>query len=100
VLLFVRLMNPANFEKTDWSPGLTMIPSGKERFYYNLSAFNIPDYNKFPEAALQYQFVVYDEGQNKIGMSDVFGNITLKRCGRAPGPAATSTPRSPLIGPG
>jgi CSLREA domain-containing protein len=93
VLLFVRLMDPTSFEKTEWSPGLTMIPSGNNRFYYNLSAFDLPDYNKFPEAVLQYQFVVYDEGQNKIGMSEVFGNVALKRCGRAPGPAATPTPR-------
>jgi len=99
VLLFVRLMNPTTYEKTDWSPGLTMANSDDNRFFYDLSAFDIPDYDKFPESTLQYQFVVYNAAQEKIGMSDVFGNVTLKRCGRPAGPAATPTPRSPLIGP-
>lgn len=46
--------------------------------------YDLPDYKNFTDAWLQYQFVVYDAGQNKIGMSDVFGNVSVKRC-KAPG---------------
>jgi CSLREA domain-containing protein len=85
VLLFVRLVEKASGEKTAWGGGLTMIPAGNNRYSYNLSAFDVPDFNKFADAWLQYQFVAYDAAQNKLGASDVFGNVSFKRCGRAPG---------------
>ncbi len=87
VLLFVRLMDKKTGEKTNWSEGLTMIGAGKNRFYYDLSSFDVPDYTKFEDAWLQYQFVVYDGDKNKLGTSEVFGNISFKRCGRVPGVA-------------
>jgi CSLREA domain-containing protein len=94
VLLFARLMDKASSATTTWTEGLTMIPAGNNRFYYTLSIYDLPDYDTFADAWLQYQFVVYDADQNKLGYSDVFGNISCQRCEKrgAPGTAATPTP--------
>jgi CSLREA domain-containing protein len=84
VLLFGRLVDKASFTAAAWTLGLRMTQAGNSRFSYNLSVYDLPDYKNFTDAWLQYQFVVYDAGQNKIGMSDVFGNVSVKRC-KAPG---------------
>ena len=81
VLLFVRLMESNTGEKTAWDGGWTMLASGKNHYFYNLLVEDIPEYTKFPEAVLQYQFVVYNKAQEKIGYSEVFGDISVKRCG-------------------
>jgi CSLREA domain-containing protein len=80
VLLFVRLMDPKTGAKTAWSEGLNMTSSGKNLFYYNLSAYDVPEYNTFEEAVLQYQFVVYNKAREKIGYSEVYGDISFSRC--------------------
>ncbi len=80
VLLFVRLMDPKTGAKTAWSEGLNMKGSGKNIYYYDLSAYDVPEYNTFEEAVLQYQFVVYNKAQEKMGYSEVFGDIAFSRC--------------------
>ncbi len=91
VLLFVRLMDPKSGEKTAWSEGLSMIPAGKGKYRYSLLAEDVPDFNKFQDAVLQYQFVAYNKAQAVIGRSEVFGDVALRACGRI-GPAITPTP--------
>jgi CSLREA domain-containing protein len=81
VLLFVRLMDQKTGEKTAWGGGLSMIAAGKNIFYYNLMAYDVPDYDKFESAWLQYQFVVYNQAQEKIGYSAVYGDIAFTQCG-------------------
>jgi CSLREA domain-containing protein len=81
VLLFVRLMNPETGETTVWDGGWTMLASGKDWFYYDLLAYDVPGYDSFETAWLQYQFVVYNKAQEKIGMSPVYGDISFLRCG-------------------
>jgi hypothetical protein len=44
-------------------------------------AEDIPHYQDFPDAVLQYQFVAYDKAQEAIGRSEVYGDILFKRCG-------------------
>ncbi|MBN1438792.1 MAG: CSLREA domain-containing protein [Anaerolineales bacterium] len=80
VLLFVRLMDKKTGAKTAWSEGLNMIGSGKNSYYYDLSAYDVPEYNSFEEAVLQYQFVVYNKNQEKIGYSEVYGDVAFTRC--------------------
>jgi hypothetical protein len=91
VLLFVRSMDSKSFEKTAWSEGLSMIPAGKGKYRYTLSAEEVPDFNKFPDAILQYQFVAYNKSQAVIDRSEVFGDVALRQCGVI-GPAVTPTP--------
>jgi len=81
VLLFVRLMDKQTGEKTDWGGGLSMIGAGKNAFYYDLMAYDVPNYTAFESAWLQYQFVVYNKAEVKIGYSEVFGDVAFTRCG-------------------
>jgi CSLREA domain-containing protein len=81
VLLFVRLMDPASGVKSAWSEGLSMLYSAKNKYYYDLLAEDVPEYQQFTDALLQYQFVAYNEAQEVIGRSDVYGDIAFKRCG-------------------
>jgi CSLREA domain-containing protein len=81
VLLFVRLMNKETGEKTAWGGGMTMIAAGKNTYYYDLMSYDVPEYSAFESAWLQYQFVVYNKAEEKIGYSDVYGDISFLRCG-------------------
>jgi CSLREA domain-containing protein len=91
VLLFARLMDKKTGEKTEWGGALTMIHAGKNVFYYDLSAYDVPDYTAFESAWLQYQFVVYNKAEVKIGYSEVYGDVAFTRCG-ANAPAVTPKP--------
>ena len=86
VLLFVRLFDPMSGEKGSWSEGLSMLASGKNSYLYDLLAEDVPEYQQFADAVLQYQFVVYNEAQEVVGRSEVYGDILFKRCG-VPGAA-------------
>jgi CSLREA domain-containing protein len=81
VLLFVRLFDPKSGEKGSWSEGLSMLASGKNSYFYDLLAEDVPEYQQFADAVLQYQFVAYNEAQEVIGRSEVYGDILFKRCG-------------------
>ena len=54
-------------------------------------ATKIPDYDKFENAWLQYQFVAYNKAKEKIGASDVYGDVAFRKCGRV-GTTPTKTP--------
>jgi CSLREA domain-containing protein len=84
VLFFARLMEKGSSAKSTWMDAVNMTKAGDNRWSYNLSVYDLPDYKSHVEAWLQYQFVVYDAAQKKIGMSVVYGNVTVKRCGRGP----------------
>ncbi|MBN2085238.1 MAG: CSLREA domain-containing protein [Anaerolineales bacterium] len=81
VLLFVRLMDKVTGEKTAWGGGLTMLGAGKNTFYYDLMSYDVPEYSAFESAWLQYQFVVYNKAEEKIGYSEVYGDVAFTRCG-------------------
>ena len=51
----------------------------------------VPDYDTFESAWLQYQFVVYNKAEVKIGYSEVYGDVAFTRCG-ANAPAVTPKP--------
>jgi hypothetical protein len=81
VLLFVRLFDPQTGETGSWSEGLSMMTSGENAYFYDLLAEDVPEYPDFAEAVLQYQFVAYNEVQEVIGRSEVYGDVSVKRCG-------------------
>ncbi|MGB7537474.1 MAG: right-handed parallel beta-helix repeat-containing protein [Anaerolineales bacterium] len=87
VLLFVRLWDEKRGEKTEWGGGLSMLAAGKNIFFYDLSAYDVPGFNGFESAVLQYQFVAYNKAQEVIGRSDVYGDIAFKKCGAPAGAA-------------
>jgi len=88
-LLFVRLMDPLTGARGAWSEGLSMLSPAKNQFYYDLSVYDIPEYDKFAEAVLQYQFVVYNKAQAEIGRSGVYEDIAFAKCGAAGEPTPT-----------
>jgi CSLREA domain-containing protein len=99
LLLFVRLVDQQTGAASPWSEGLTMTYLGKGQFTYGHLFPPIPDYDKYAQAWLQYQFVAYNKSQKEIGRSDVYGDVVFRKCGGT-GPRITITPtRGPHIGP-
>jgi hypothetical protein len=87
--LYVRLVDKKSGSVGAWSKGLSMAQPGPTTFLFTLTLDKLPDYDKFADAWLQYQFVAYNKGQKEIGRSDVFGDVSFGRCGRT---AVTPTP--------
>ncbi len=80
-LLFVRIVDKESAAAGAWSEGLSMSKLGPAKFIFTLTLDKIPDFGKFPDAWLQYQFVAYNKAQKEIGRSDVFWDVTLGKCG-------------------
>jgi len=83
MLLFVRLVDKTSGAAGAWSEGLSMSKLGSTKFLFALTLDKMPDYDKFTDAWLQYQFVAYNKAQKEIGRSDVYGDITFQKCGGA-----------------
>ncbi|MGD0172998.1 MAG: right-handed parallel beta-helix repeat-containing protein [Anaerolineales bacterium] len=82
-LLFVRVVDKKSGEAGAWSQGLSMSKLGPTKFFFTLTLDKIPDYGKFADAWLQYQFVAYNKAQKEIGRSGVYSDVTLGKCGGA-----------------
>jgi hypothetical protein len=93
LLLFVKLADKKTGEMTEWSEGLYMTGLGKGKFIQMVAVENIPDYNKFTDAWLRYQFVAYNKAQERIGESEVFADISFGRCGNPAAGRFTPTPK-------
>ena len=89
LLLFVRLADKKSGAASAWSEGLSMSKLASTKFLFNLTLDKLPDYGKFTDAWLQYQFVAYNKAQKEIGRSQVFSDVSFGRCG---GAAITPTP--------
>jgi hypothetical protein len=88
VLLFLRLQDKTSPTYTAWGSGAIMDSNGKGTFYYTLTAQNLPEYQDFDLAWIQYQFVATDNkldldtknfhviGRTKV----VLTGLTYSRC--------------------
>ncbi|HEY5118326.1 MAG TPA: right-handed parallel beta-helix repeat-containing protein, partial [Anaerolineales bacterium] len=94
-LLFVRVVDKKSGAAGAWSEGLSMAMLGPTKFFFKLTLDKLPDYDKFTDAWLQYQFVAYNKAQKEIGRSDVFGDVSFGRCG---GTGITPTKKSGMTG--
>jgi hypothetical protein len=83
MLLFVRLMDKKSGAAGAWSEGLSMSKLASTKFLFTLTLDKLPEYDKYPDAWLQYQFVAYNKAKKEIGRSDVFGDVSFGRCGGA-----------------
>jgi hypothetical protein len=81
VWLFVRLKNKDSEDTTDWNEALVMIPIGSGWYSYTLLSEAIPNFTKFRDAWVQYQFVAYDKSYARGATSDVLGDVELSACG-------------------
>jgi hypothetical protein len=95
LLLFVRLMDKKSGAAGAWSKGLSMSKLASTKFLFNLTLDKLPEYDKYPDAWLQYQFVAYNKAQKEIGRSEVFGDVSFGRCGRT---GTTPTKKPGLTG--
>jgi trimeric autotransporter adhesin len=82
-LLFVRVVDKKSNQAGAWSQGLSMSKLSATKFFFTLTLDKVPDYEKFTDAWLQYQFVAYNKAQQEIGRSEVFADVTLGKCGGA-----------------
>ena len=82
VWLFIRLLNKIGGETTGWAQGLSMTSLGSGWYSYMLLSEDIPDFTKFPDAWVQYQFVAFDKSNTILVRSDVLGDVELSACGK------------------
>ncbi len=77
--LFVRSKEKSSGSLNPWG-SFAMSPIGGGKYSFTLMSGDVPNYNAFAEAWLQYQFVANDKDGKPILRSDVFRDITLSRC--------------------
>ncbi len=82
VWLFIRLQDKKGGETTGWSEALVMTPMGSGWYSYMLLSEAIPDFTKFADAIIQYQFVAYDKSFARVAASDVYLDVELSACGK------------------
>jgi hypothetical protein len=82
VWLFIRLKDKASEATTGWSEALVMTPLGSGWYSYLLLSEAIPEFTKFRDALIQYQFVAYDKSFARGPSSDVFYDVELSACGK------------------
>jgi hypothetical protein len=82
VWLFVRLRDKNGDDATTWGEALVMSAAGSGEYSYLLFSEAIPDFTKFREAWVQYQFVAYDRSFAGISTSEVFWDLDLSACGK------------------
>jgi hypothetical protein len=80
VWLFVRLRNKNGDDFTKWGEALVMSPAGSGRYAYALEGEAIPDFTKFEEAWVDYQFVAYNKAFERVETSEVYSDLTLSAC--------------------
>jgi len=69
VLLFVRLQDKYSARNTDWGVGAIMNDNDQGIYFYTLRLDQIPDYQSYEDAWLQYQFVASTVGLTVLGRS-------------------------------
>jgi hypothetical protein len=82
VWLFVRLIDKTSQATTGWSEALVMAPMGSGWYSYLLLSEAIPDFTKFKDSLIQYQFVAYDKSFARVAASDVLWDVELSACGK------------------
>jgi CSLREA domain-containing protein len=93
LLLFVKLVDKGTGEGTGWSKGMYMDKLGGNKYAYTVPLDMIPDYDKYTDAWLRYQFVAFNKAQERIGESEVFADVSFGRCGSAAAGRFTPTPK-------
>jgi len=84
VVLFVRLLDAASGNQTEWSAYNSMSPTGGGGFRINVTATSIPGYNTYSSATLVYQFVATNANGEIVGRSPRISDIGVAACGITP----------------
>jgi hypothetical protein len=82
VWMFVRLINQEATEVTGWSGALVMTAEGSGWYAHTLYAEDIPEFAKYRESRVLYQFIAYDKKFKNVAASGVHGDVELSACGK------------------
>jgi hypothetical protein len=80
VWFFARLRNKDGEGVSGWADAQVMTPMGSGWYSYLLYAESLPGFTKYENAWVQYQFVAYDSGFNRIATSEVYSDLELSAC--------------------
>jgi hypothetical protein len=80
VWFFARLRNKDGEGTSGWADAQVMTPLGSGWYSYLLYSESLPDFTKYENAWVQYQFVAYDSGFNRIATSEVYSDLELSAC--------------------
>jgi CSLREA domain-containing protein len=83
VNLFVRLKEKSSGKLGAWSAGIPMASAGVGKYAATVAAEDVPGVQDLGESWLQYQFVALDASGEVLVRSDVYGDVTALRCGKA-----------------
>lgn len=77
--LFVRLQGTSG--RTEWDSYSSMKDKGNGLYQITVQSRQIPGADKFDSATLMYQFIATGSGGGILGRSEVYGDVTLTKCG-------------------
>jgi hypothetical protein len=80
VWFFARLRNKDGEGTSGWADAQVMTPLGSGWYSYLLYSESLPDFTKYENAWVQYQFVAYDSGFSRIATSEVYSDLELSVC--------------------
>ncbi|MBN2085326.1 MAG: hypothetical protein JW748_08860 [Anaerolineales bacterium] len=80
VWFFTRLRNMDGDGVTGWADAQVMKAAGVGWYSHLLYAESLPDFEKYENAWVQYQFVAYDGNFNRIATSEVYSDLELTAC--------------------
>ena len=78
--LFIHFFDNEGGEWTDPDSGRAMGRKSDNHFSVTLFSENIPNYNAYEFATMNYQIVVQDKADNNLARTEVIRNILLERC--------------------
>ena len=79
-ILFIRFYDKEAGGITKWDSGRAMGQKSDGHFSATLISNQIPNYNAYDFALMEYQIVVQDKKGNYLARSDVIKKVTLERC--------------------
>ena len=79
-ILFIRFYDNEGGGLTKWDTGRVLGRKSDDHFSATLFSENIPNYNAYKSASMNYQIVVQDKAGNSLARSEVIRKLQLERC--------------------
>ncbi len=79
-ILFIRFYDNEGGGLTKWDTGRVLGRKSDDHFSATLFSENIPNYNAYESASINYQIVVQDKAGNSLARSEVIRKLQLERC--------------------
>ena len=79
-ILFILFYDNEGGGLTKWDTGRVLGRKSDDHFSATLISKNIPNYNAYESASMNYQIVVQDKAGNSLARSEVIRKLQLERC--------------------